>query len=163
MPVSLRLLRLAAPVVLLTSLGACSSKKNDPAAPTIPAGVSWQVDGTTYTATNLQKVSSGNTFEFAGSITTSTIDSKGVDITFPKAVGTYAIPGTGATAVTAVYVVVGPAASNAAGYVGTGGTITVTSLTASNISGTFSFTGLDSYGGAGATKTISNGTFNIAL
>lgn len=163
MTAPLRLLQLAAPVVLLTSLVACSSKNNDPAAATIPAGVSWTVDGTAYTATNIQKTTTGNTFEFAGSITKSTTDSKGVDITFPKALGTYAIPGTGAAAVTAVYVVVGPTAGAAAGYVGTGGSITVTSLTATNISGTFSFTGVDSFSGSAVTKAVSNGTFNIAL
>jgi hypothetical protein len=157
------MLRLAAPVVLLTSLVACSSKKNDPVAPIILAGVTWTVDGASYVAANIQRTSTINTFEFAGSITRSTTDSKGVDITFPKAVGTYDIPGTGASAVQAIYLEVGPTAGTAAGYVGTSGTITVTNVTASNISGTFSFTGLDSHAGPGATKSISNGTFNIAL
>ena len=163
MPASLRLLQLAASVVLLTSLAACSSKKNDPVVPTAVPGVSWTVDGATYIAANIQKTSTPSTFEFAGSITRSTTDSKGVDITFPKALGTYAIPGTGASAVQAVYLLVGPTAGTATGYVGTSGTITVSTLTATNISGTFSFTGLDSQGGTGATKAISNGTFNIAL
>jgi hypothetical protein len=159
---SLPLRRFAAPVVLLTSLVACS-EKSTPVAPSIPAGVVWTVDVDNYSTLNIQKTSTANTFEFAGSVTRSSTDSKGIDITFPKAVGTYAIPGSGASAVTAIYVVVGPTAGAGAGYVGTSGTLTVTKLTATNITGTFSFTGVDSHGGPGATKTISNGTFNIAL
>lgn len=159
---SLRLRRFAAPVVLLTTLVACSDN-SAPVVPSIPAGVVWTVGTDNYSALNIQKNSTANTFEFAGSVTRSSTDSKGVDITFPKALGTYAIPGSGTSAVTAIYVVVGPTAGTAAAYIGTSGTITVTNLTATNISGTFSFTGADSNGGSGATKTVTNGTFNIAL
>ena len=160
MTLSLRSFRTAATLVAITAFAACSSKKDDPAAPPAP-GVTWTVDGNNITATNIQRSNSGNNFEFAGSYTTSTSSSVGVDITLPKAVGTYAVPGSGATAVQAIYVAITP--GGAAGYIGTAGTVTVTSVTATNIIGTFSFTGTDSFNGNSTTKTITNGKFNVTL
>jgi hypothetical protein len=164
MSFQLRSLCAVATVLALSSLAGCSSKKDD-ATPTpnnsSPVGVTWTVDGTSITATSIQKSTTGNNFEFAGSYTVSTTNSKGVDITLPKAVGTYAIPGSGATAVQAIYLAVGTGAP--AAYIATTGTVTVTSLTATNIIGTFSFTGTDSFNGTSTTKSVTNGTFNIAL
>ena len=161
---SIRSFRAAATVLALTSLAACSSKKDDatPAATTTPAGVTWTVDGTNVTAANIQKSTSGNNFEFAGSLTTSTTNSSGVDITVPKTVGTYAIPGSGATAIQALYLLVTPTTSPAV-YYATSGSVTVTSVTATNIVGTFTFTGSDTFTGTTLTKTITNGKFNVAF
>lgn len=147
----------------LATMAACSSKKDDatPAA-TTPAGVTWTVDGTNMTATNIQKSTSGNNFEFAGTITTSTTNSSGVDITVPKTVGTYAIPGSGATAIQALYLLVTPTTTPAV-YNATGGSVTVSSVTATNIVGTFTFTGTDTFTGTTLTKTITNGKFNLAF
>ena len=96
-----RTLHLATAALALTALAACSKKDDTPPA-TTPAGVSWTVDGNNVTAANIQKSSTGNNFEFAGTLTTSTTNSSGVDITVPKTVGTYAIPGSGATAIPAL-------------------------------------------------------------
>lgn len=158
------LLRTAATVLALTSLAACSSKKDDPAAApaTTPAGVTWTVDGNNVTATNIQKGPSGSNFEFAGSYTTSSTNSSGVDITLPKVVGTYAVPGTGTNAIIAAYVAITPTTTPAI-YLGTSGTVTVTSVTATNIIGTFSFTGTSTFGGTSTTKSITNGQFNVAF
>lgn len=159
---SFRSLRAATTVLALTTLAACS-KKGDatPATPaTTPAGVSWTVDGNNVTAANIQKTSTGNNFEFAGTLTTSTTNSSGVDITVPKAVGTYAIPGSGATAIQALYLLVTPATSPAV-YYANSGSVTVTSVSATNIVGTFTFTGTDTFTGTTLSKTITNGKFNI--
>lgn len=162
MTLSFPLLRTATTVLALTSLAACSSKKDDATPATTPTGVSWTVDGNNVTAANIQKTTSGNNFEFAGSYTTSTTNSSGVDITVPKVVGTYAIPGSGATAIQALYLLVTPNTSPAV-YYATSGTVTVTSVTATNIVGTFTFSGTDTFTGTPLTKSITNGKFNVTF
>ena len=48
-----------------------------------------------------------------------------------------------------------------AGTVTGAGTIVVTALTATNVTGTFTFTGINA--NSGDSKSITNGTFNVGL
>jgi hypothetical protein len=155
-------LRSAACLLALTALAACS--KSNPAPFT---DMAWTVDGNNVTATSTRKEITGNTVEIVGSYTTSRTASTGVDIKgLPLAVGTYSIiaPTGGANELFAAYVDVNLSSTTSNGYFSTGGTVTVSSVSSSNITGTFSYVAEDvSSGSTAAPKTITNGKFNMAL
>ncbi|MDO7877485.1 DUF6252 family protein [Hymenobacter sp. ASUV-10] len=149
--------RAVATALAMTALfSSCSDDSDDqPATPAV--GVSWTVDGNNVTASQVQKTV-GTTEVSISAAAGSATSASGITLTVPKAVGTYTISAT--SAADATYTT---ATSGSAGLYGaTSGTIAVTSLTATNIIGTYSFTGTDAIGGT-ATKTISNGKFNVAL
>ena len=156
--VRLRYFRFVAALATLTSLAACS--KDDPKPAANPMGMSWTVDGNNVTATTTNKDASGTEILIAGIAGTQT-NSSAILLNVPKVVGTYTIT-SGSDTGAAYQTIMG---TTDATYNAESGTITVTSLTATNIAGTFTFTGEgeDSSGATKPAKTISNGKFNIAL
>lgn len=149
MSFQLRSLRTAATVLAFASLAACSSKKDD-ATPAPTQGMSWTVDGSNVTASSAVGVASGTEVTVAGA----TGNTGGVFLDVPKTVGTYTISSTSAAG--ANYVVT-PSSGGSQSYDATSGSIVVTSVSANNIVGTFTFTGA----GSGSTsKTLTNGKFN---
>jgi Family of unknown function (DUF6252) len=154
---SFRSLRVATTVMALTTLAACS-KKNDATptpTPTNAEGMSWTVDGNNATATTAAaQATTGNIVTLFGA----TGNTGGVILDVPKTAGTYSITST-SDASGSYLVTPGTGASQS--YDATTGTIVVSSVTATNISGTFTFTGAGSSGST--TKTLTNGKFNVKL
>ena len=149
-------------LVLLSLAILAAACKDDPAGPdnggNLPNGsMSARIDGSNWRATaaitaNYQQ----GIFAAAGSDGTNTIGFA-VATTAP---GTFTI---GATAnVNALLTVTGSTIGwQAVGTTGSG-TLTISSLSATGASGTFSFV-LAPVGGAGATKTVTNGTFSVTF
>ncbi|OUJ74251.1 hypothetical protein [Hymenobacter crusticola] len=150
---SLFSMRAAASLLVLTSLIACSKKDAEPEY----VGTSWTADG------KETKIPGGST-----QVNASTIDlsinqagvgngpvSDGLYLVIPKSVGTYDLA-TSRNGAQASY------ASDKL-YTATSGTITVTTLTATTLKGTFTFTGTDKFSTPSTTKTITNGKFNRPL
>ena len=158
MALRLTSLRAAAALLALSSLVACSKKSDDPAVPVTPVGMSWTADGAAVTAASTQKSVSSTRYTFTGSFA-SAAGSSSVQLQMPNAAGTYLIAAGGnASALYSASV-----GTTATLYASTSGTITVTSVTATNVTGTFDFVGRDAFGGTTNTKTVSNGKFNIVL
>jgi hypothetical protein len=146
-------------------LAACSSKQDD-AKPTTPVGMSWTVDGMAVSTTTTQSQKSSGTVSIAGTAAGSTAGYVSLEI--PNAVGIYtfsptstasALYSTPAPSTTTVYYAGASTSSGGVTVMG-GGTIVVTSLTATNVTGTFTFTGVNQ---SGASKAITDGTFNVGL
>ena len=158
------LLRFTTALLLFTILAACSSSKTDDPKPA-PAGMSWTVDGAVISTTNLQSQKSGTEFSVAGTLTNgASVAYLGLEI--PNAVGTYTFGPLSAASATYSTNTGGTVAVYYAGASGSGtftgaGTIVVTALTATNATGTFTFTGINP--NTGASKSISNGSFNVGL
>ncbi|MDO7853720.1 DUF6252 family protein [Hymenobacter convexus] len=161
MMLSLPSLRTATTMLALVSLAACSKKSEDTPTPTPPAattGVTYTVDGAAVTATTSGATVVGNQIIVSGVSGTGTAN-KGVLLTLPKATGTYTLSATSNE--DATYLASGNTSDF---YESTSGSIVVTTYAAStttgasNIAGTFTFTGKNS---ANATKTVTNGTFNV--
>ena len=150
-------LRLAATVLAFASLSACSKKKDDAPAPTNPEGMSWTVDGGNVTAATAVSQTSGSDITLAGG-TGTTGASSGIFLEVPKTAGTYTLSSTSNSS--ASYQVT-PASGSTQSYEATTGTIVVSGITATNITGTYTFTGTDVNGTT--SKTISNGKFNVKL
>ena len=160
--------RLGASIYLmaLTSLAACSSsKKDDPTPPPATTGMSWTADGAALTTSTLQSQKFSTTISVAGTIPANTKPIY-LSLEFPNAVGTY--PFSPSSAASASYTVGGssPVAYYAGANPGAGtatgaGTIVVTALTATSITGTFTFTGISA--NSGDSKSITNGRFNVGL
>lgn len=166
MSFSLHSFRAAATVLALTALAACSSSKKDDPTPTTPLGMSWTVDGAAVNTTTVQSQKGGSTITIAG--TTTSASPAFLSLEIPNAVGMYTFSPTSAAAAT--YSINGVTLANsfyAGATPGSGGatvtgagTIVVTTLTATNVTGTFTFTGISS---TGFPKSITNGTFNVGL
>ena len=145
-------------MLALVSLAACSKKDDANPTPAATTGVAYTVDGGAVTATTSGATAIGNQIIVSGASGTGTAN-KGVLLTVPKATGTYTLSATSNE--DATYLASGNSSDF---YESTSGTIVVstyaasTTAGASNIAGTFTFTGKNS---AGATKTITNGTFNV--
>jgi hypothetical protein len=145
---------MAATVLAFTSLAACSKKDDATPTPTVTEGISWTLDGKTISGAPAVAQPIGTEVMLAGS----TNSTDGVFLTVPKTVGTY--PLTSSSAATASYVVTPPQGSSQF-YESTAGSIVVSTVTAMAISGTFTFTGTLADGTA--TKTLTNGNFNVKL
>ena len=157
MLISFRSLRVATTVLALTSLAACSKKDNVTPTPAAnPEGMSWTVDGNNVTAVTAVSQAMGTTLTVVGS-TGSTGAASTVYLDIPKTAGTYTLTST--STYSATYAVT-PASGSSQFYDSTAGSIVVSSVTATNIVGTFTFTGATS---GGTTKSISNGKFNVKL
>lgn len=165
---SLRSFQAATTVLSLVALGACSSSKKDDVAPTTPVGLSWTVDGAAVSTTTVQSQKGGSTVSIAGTATSGGGTVSYLSLQIPNAMGTYAFSSSALASgtysftlgtTTAVYYA-GTLPAAAGMYTLGAGTIVVTALTATNVTGTFSFTGI---GPAGAGKAITNGTFNVGL
>ena len=154
----LPLFRATAAVLAFSFVAACSSKKDD-ATPAPTTGVSYTVDGGSVTATTAAAVVLGNNVIVQGVSGTGTAN-KGVSLTLPKRTGTFTLTDT-TTIADATYLASGNASDI---YGATSGTIVVSTYTASattgasNIAGTYTFTGKNT---AGASKAVTNGKFNV--
>jgi hypothetical protein len=155
MQLTLRSVRLAATVLAFTALAACSKKEDATPTPTPAAaeGMSWTVDGSSVTATAVAQTT-GTDVTLAGS----TGSTGGIFLDMPKTVGTY--PLSSSSTASASYVVT-PTQGGSQFYDATSGSIVVSTVTATAITGTFTFTGALSDGTK--TKTLTNGKFNVKL
>lgn len=165
---SVPFLRAALGVAALALATACSSSSSNNPTPSTPKGMSWAINGTAVSTTQTQvdlqpsSVPSGY-IEVVGAYNTATA-STGVDLVMPKAVGTYAVTDSIQNGPKAAYVVVAlTSTGSSSGMFGRVGTITVTSLTATEIVGTFTFSGQSSGTGASVQQAITNGKFNVTL
>ncbi|MBH8570900.1 hypothetical protein KB206_18560 [Microvirga sp. STS02] len=151
-----RFLRVAAAVLTLASLAACSSKKDDPQAPT---GMSWTADGTASTDSSPQIVASSTNIDIIGSTGTAPNNAT-IHVGAPAQVGTYPITSTGAA--TADYIQRGGTATIS--YLASTGTVSISTLTANRVTGSFSFTAYNYSGGVSSplVKTVTNGRFDVA-
>ncbi len=157
-------------VLLLAGLTSCSKKDPDPTPVPPPApvfvGMSWTVDGVDEIATSTQAdvIPTNPIYTGFASESLSIQGSIGAGLTVmgfsnvPKAVGTYtlnkiATSNPGYPELSGLYL------AGVHGYTPIG-TITITSLSAKAVAGTFAFTG---EGYASAKVAITNGKFNIAF
>lgn len=141
-------------VLAFTSLAACSKKDDATPTPTATEGMSWTVDGNDITTATAVSQTTGTDVMLAGS----TSSSGGVFLDMPKTVGTYTLSST--SAASASYVVT-PAQGSSQFYDATSGSIVVSTVTSTAISGTFTFT--SKLSGGTATKILTNGKFNVKL
>lgn len=144
-------------------LGACGKHDDPPPAPTLTNGVSWTADNTNYTSNSATVTDDGFLMTISGVATTPNGQNI-IRLGVPLAVGTYTAPTTsypayyymgyliytGSNSVTYL-------ASNAGGTAT--GTVTVATLSATEVAGTFSFTG-ELISGT-ATKAVTSGKFNV--
>ena len=155
MLISTHSFRAAATVLALVFMAACSSRKDD-VTPT--PNMSWTVDGTNEKANIITHSTGGNTLFLNGYAGDTATSYHYVSIWLPKtvAVGTYSLATNAAGAYSTI--------ANRTGttYIGRTGSITVTSLTATNIEGTFAFAETP-ISPQSVIKTITNGTFNVDL
>ena len=161
--ITIRRFGLATSLLALTNLAACSSSKKDDPTPTV--GMSWTVDGSAVTTTTLQSQKFASTISVAGTVPAAANPAY-LSLEFPNAVGTYTFSPTSqasgsytasGNAAAAYYAGANPGSGTVTGA----GTIVVTALTANNVTGTFTFTGINA--NTGAAKSITNGTFNVGL
>ncbi|GAB3737266.1 hypothetical protein GCM10027594_18090 [Hymenobacter agri] len=154
-------------MLLLTTLAACSSSKKDDPKPD-PAGISWTVDGGMVSTTTTQSQQSNGLISIAGTVANGGASSY-LSLQIPNAVGTYtfgssslasATYSTTSGSNTTVYYA-GPLPLSTGQTVIGSGTIVVTSLTATNVKGTFTFSGNNI--NSNTSKAITNGTFNVGL
>jgi hypothetical protein len=150
----------------LVALGACSSDKKDDPTPTTPTtptnGFTWTADGTNYASTTVVKSVAGGAMALLGQYKASNNDTYNVTINVPATAGTYPVGSNGTNGTLASYsTTIGgtTTAYNATGSYGSG-SVVVSSVTATEIVGTFTFTG-EAFAPAGATKAVTNGKFNI--
>lgn len=152
MQFTLRSFRLAATVLAFASLAACSKKEDATPTPTATEGMSWTVDNNNITANTAVAQVSGSEVMLSAA----TGSTGGIFLDMPKTVGTYTLSST--SAASASYVVT-PAQGSSQFYDATSGSIVVSTVSATAITGTFTFTGTLS--GSTTTKTLTNGKFNV--
>ena len=150
----------------LVALGACSKKNDDPApTPATTSGVTWTADNTNYSATVTNVAVQGTDMVVTG-IAPSSSGNNTVSLLVPAATGTYSIAGATSNVNYSMSYNVNSSSTNATVYVASNlrdngaGTVTVTTYSATEVAGTFSFTGDNASGGTD-TKTVTNGKFSI--
>jgi hypothetical protein len=155
----------AAALACVVLLGACSKKNDDPTPATTTAGVTWTADNTTYASTFANATVQGADLYVTGvNGVTGGIATNTISLLVPAATGTYSIATATGTANYLMSYNVG--SSNPTAYVasnlrGNGsGTVTVTTFSATEVIGTFSFTGDNASGGTDK-KVVTNGKFNV--
>ena len=144
-------------VALLVSISACKKSEDSTPAADIAAGMRATVGGAAWTANSaFFSDTSSNGLEIYG-FTGLGPSLKGFTLVCPKQAGTYSlINDTTATAPRSGVYFEGNSL-----WISNSGTLTITSLSSTNVKGTFSFTGSGFLGGATGTKAITNGSFNI--
>lgn len=157
----------AAALAGLLLLGACSKKKDDATPATTTAGVTWMADNTTYASTFASANVIGTDLYVTGVVgTTNGIANNTISLLVPAATGTYSIAAATGTANYLMSYNVAPSGTNPTAYVasnlrGNGaGTVIVTTFSATEVAGTFSFTGDNASGGTDK-KVVTNGKFNV--
>jgi hypothetical protein len=158
----LRPLALAA----LVALGACSSDKKDDPTPTNPStnptnGFSWTADGTNYTSTTAIKSLAGGGMALLGQYKASNGDTYTINLNVPATPGTYPLGSNSPLNIASYDHTIGGTTTSyvAVGTSGTG-SVVVTSVTAAEIVGTFSFTG-ETMTTPKTSKAVTNGKFNL--
>jgi hypothetical protein len=148
--------RAATQVITLAGLAACAKKDNP--APATPTAVSWVIDGSTVTVTPVTGQVTGTTVQFAASSTSTSIF-QGIGFSkLPRAAGTYDISGTTQPGYNGPK---GFCLVDNSSYDASLGTITISVLTPTSISGTFAFTGTKLFGTA--TKVVTGGKFTVSF
>jgi hypothetical protein len=150
----------------LVALGACSKKNDDPTpTPTTTSSVTWTADNTTYSAAVTNVAVQGTDMVVTG-IATSSSGNNTVSLLVPAATGTYSLAGATDNVNYLMSYNVNSSSLNATAYVASNlrnngsGTVTVTTYSATEVAGTFSFTG-DNASGGSDTKAVTNGKFSI--
>ncbi|QJX48828.1 hypothetical protein HMJ29_18700 [Hymenobacter taeanensis] len=135
---------------LLFALLSSSCSKNN--VPPDMAPLRWNVDGNDFSSRspNYTLHTGGTIIELSGSTRNG---GEAVQLYMPKKVGSYTVGAFG-SGVWASYI-----SDNL--YQSVSGTITVTSASATAITGTFSFTAEGNYGSTPITRTITGGIFNV--
>ena len=159
----LSLFRLAvASPLLLVALASCSKDGPKPADPT---RMSWTHYGNNKTATSTDKLVSTTNIAISGAVEAGMVGNSiikvAVGLTIPQSVGTYQLTAT--SDARAQYIFSGGGGLPGHIYKAESGTLTVTTLTATNVKGTFDFTGVFVYNGTTDSETITNGKFDFAL
>jgi len=147
-------------------LGACSKKNNDPAPATTTAGVTWTADNTNYSSTFANASVQGTNLYLTGVSGVTGGANNTVNIVVPAATGTYSIASAPANANYVMSYNVNASSTSATVYaasnvIGSGsGTVVVSGFSATEVSGTFSFTANNASGGTDS-KVITNGKFTV--
>jgi len=144
-------------VALLVSFTSCKKSDDSTPAADIAAGMRATLDGTAWTANSaFFSDTSSNGLEIYG-FTGSGPSLKGFTLVCPKQAGTYSLMNDTAatTPRSGVYF-----ESNSV-WISNSGTLTITSLSSTNVKGTFSFNASGLLGGATGTKAITSGSFNL--
>jgi hypothetical protein len=155
-----------AAIACVVLLGACSKKSNDPAPATTTTGITWTVDNANYTSTVSNVTVQGTDMYLTGiSGTTGGINNT-ISIVVPAATGTYNIASAPANANYLLSYNVNSSTTSATVYVASNlrnngaGTVTVITYSATEVAGTFSFTGDNASGGTDK-KVVTNGKFSV--
>ncbi|NVO33171.1 hypothetical protein [Hymenobacter lapidiphilus] len=160
---SLRFYATVAPLCVLLALTACS-KRND-AYPQPAVVASWTIDGQERTSilaraeTNFDKV---NVYIYQNTMGPNSSGTQvAVSLSMPKSIGTHAI-GTNSQA-QATFIDLGTSTGpNGEPYTAESSSVTISTLTATSVSGTFTLTGRG-YLNKQLTKTVTNGKFIATL
>jgi hypothetical protein len=156
----------ATALACLVLLGACSKKNNNNPTPAATAGVTWTVDNTNYTSTFANASVLGTDLYLTGMSGTSGSANNTINIVVPAATGTYSVANAPANANYLMSYNINSSSNSATVYVASNirnngsGTVTVSAFSATEVMGTFSFTGDNASGGTN-TKVITNGKFNV--
>jgi hypothetical protein len=156
----------AAALACVALLGACSKKNDTPAPTTTTAGVTWTADNTNYTSTFANATVQGADLYVTGISGATGSANNAISLLVPAATGTYSIAAASGTANYLMSYNINSSSSSATVYVasnlrGNGsGTVTVTTFSATEVIGTFSFTGDNASGGTD-TKVITSGKFSV--
>jgi hypothetical protein len=118
------------------------------------------IDGTVWTgAINVASIATGNFLVATGASDIGTPRQILLSISTPAQVGTQTVAsnqvvGTYVTSPTVGWLAAGPSGS---------GTVTISSLTATSATGTFSFVMVPNTGGVSPTKVVTDGAFNVRI
>lgn len=145
---------------LVMLVGACSKNNDAPAATT---AFSWTADNTNYTSTTATATIQGATMMLDATAPSGS-SSAGVSLSVPAAVGTYSTVGASPAVNYSMFYFISAGTASVLYMASNGGsigegTVTVTTFSATTISGTFSFTGATLTGGL--SKAVTNGKFSI--
>ncbi|MGI4873744.1 MAG: hypothetical protein ACRYFX_21505 [Janthinobacterium lividum] len=151
LPYTLRSAALASMIVL----GACSKKDDDTPTPATTYSSTWTVDSKNYTATTSSGQVNNSMMALSLTQATSSSESYSIVMSVPAATGTYSLAsGSNIGAYSTM------ASGTSASYLGSAGTVTVTTYSTTEIIGTFTMTA-STISSPAVTKTITNGKFAI--
>ena len=151
-------------MVCVVLLGACS-KSSPPAPATTTADMTWTADNTNYSSTFATVTVQGTDMVITGvNSVANGVANNTISLLVPTAKGTYSIAtATGTDNYLMSYNVgsTNPTAYVASNLRGNGsGTVVITTFSATEVAGTFSFTGDNASGGTDK-KVVSNGKFSV--
>ena len=159
---SIRVAALACGVLL----GACAKKDDNPTPTPANSSISWTVDNASYTSASADVTVQGTDMLLTGIASAPGSTNNAINLIVPAATGTYNLAGAPANANYLLSYSINSSSANPTTYIassllGNGtGVVTVTTYSATEVMGTFSFTGSSSSGSTG-TKVITNGKFSV--